>query len=380
VLRLLRVVVIAAGGSRGGHAADPTAPVVTLRAPEPLLAVLDRDDLYDGAPARRDRVRAQVRRRFSALVEAAFGSARGARRDVVGVEPGVRRRLLELAHLEDRTAPPPTAVQDRRLEELRARRHAREREIAGDTSAAAWHPPFAAVLATSAGRLRDGWYHFVPAIVVMYAMAELVPRGVPTGSRSLVAGLLLLLNLVWYAAAASTCAGRWRQGLLMLVLSRASVAMSYLLVFVVWGALTLLGLFLVALAGGIDASQREPIAAALAVFLAVPLATRLWPVLAVPFLYPGYSRWSVAAGAAVWVGPGIGTAWRMTGRAGVFSELTLPLLLTLGPAAFALHAAPATPFLHVLYYAVFLPVAATIVDVAAERIRVATPYDRRRED
>jgi len=379
LLRALRAVVVAAGAAEDRHAADGSGGSMTVREPGPLLAILDRDDLYRGTPGEREWQRAEVRRRLSAFVEAAFGTARGARRDVIAVEPGLRRRLLDLARLEDRTVAPPGAAYDRRIAELRARRAERAGAPAARERAAPGSA-FADVLSTTARRLRDGWRYFVPAVVVTYVLVEIVPRGVPVGMRSEVAGMFLILNLTWYAAAASKCAGRWRRNLFRLVLSRVSVSMTYLLVVVVWGVLILLGLFAAGLTGAMDDAARTSVAAALAGVLALPLAIRLWPVLAVPFLYPGYGRWSVAAGAAVWVGPGIGTAWRMTGRSGVFTSLTLPLLLVLGSTALLFHWAPRTLLAHALYYGGFLPLATTAIDVAAERIRVATAYDRLPEE
>jgi hypothetical protein len=70
----------------------------------------------------------------------------------------------------------------------------------------------------------------------------------------------------------------------------------------------------------------------------------------------------------------------MTGRSGVFTSLTLPLLLVLGSTALLFHWAPRTLLAHALYYGGFLPLATTAIDVAAERIRVATAYDRLPEE
>jgi len=116
--------------------------------------------------------------------------------------------------------------------------------------------------------------------------------------------------------------------------------------------------------------------------------TRIWPVFVIAFLYGGYSYQSYSCyGGAAWSGPGLGVAWRMTGRKRSWLRAQLPLaVLTLAPfgawvaCKSAFDDGSGASFLaHLVIYAVLLPLTFSVLDIYAEALRVPTCWNRQED-
>jgi hypothetical protein len=214
--------------------------------------------------------------------------------------------------------------------------------------------------------LRGGYLRFVPAIAVTWVLVELAAAQVPKAPDAARAGLLLA-SLGFYTAAAASCRSGREENPVWLGLERASGAIDLFVIALTLGAVTGVGLGLGIVAGGDSAVVAS---AAVSGLLGLALLSRLWPILAVPFLYRGRIGWSPAARGSFWSGPGLGTAWRMTGAEGTFRRVSLPVLsvslVLLGVPA-ALRLVRGTGFLDsLILYAGVLPFLTTLVLISAE--------------
>jgi hypothetical protein len=105
------------------------------------------------------------------------------------------------------------------------------------------------------------------------------------------------------------------------------------------------------------------------------------------FHYGGYHRWAPVphgVSGSLWMGPGLGTAWRMTRQPGAFLGASLPLLvfsLALGGGWLALRllARPKGGLLFLVnaaFYAAILPALACLTDALAAQLKVPSRWER----
>lgn len=292
-------------------------------------------------------------------MEKAFGTALGARVDTVESPPSVRRRLLSEFGIIDRASHKSTrAPNDQPIS---------ERVVTTGPALS-----FQAVLHMVVSRLSHSYY-FLPAIGVTWFMVEVVPRGIPTGNRELIGGIILVMYLTFYAAAAAKCANRWPEGLFRLWLQRFSACMSYVWFLVMLMIAITVVYALMRVGAGLDDRAARDATEVIGWVVTGALLARLWPLWPAPFLYGGHSHWSLAAGANVWVGPGLAVAWQMTKARGVFWSLTLPLGM-LAAILLWIHRPLSSSWVGQLwFYAISLPVLALFSDAAAEQIRLDEP-------
>jgi hypothetical protein len=171
--------------------------------------------------------------------------------------------------------------------------------------------------------LRHGYPRYLPAIAITWILVEVAGRQVARAPDVARVGLLLASLGFYTGAAASLRSGR-NENPFWLGLSRASGAIDLFLIALLVAALGCLGVGVAMLTGGGDGALF--IALVVPVLAGLGAVSRLWPILAVPYLYKGKIAWSPAARGSAWRGPGLGTAWRMTAREGTFLRVSLPVL------------------------------------------------------
>jgi len=171
--------------------------------------------------------------------------------------------------------------------------------------------------------LRSGYPHYLPGIASTWFFTEVVSQAVP-GPRAVAAPLLFFLSAVYYAAGAARTAGRFpTRNVIMLGVERSS------------SFLSMFGLLIAALGLGALLVGVPAIAAGTELLVGVGMAVwaallglgflRFWPTPAIAFHFQGRIRWSPSGRGSLWVGPGLGAAWRLTSRIGTVRRASLPL-------------------------------------------------------
>ena len=243
-------------------------------------------------------------------------------------------------------------------------------------------PSFGDAMRTAATRVRGGYRLFLPAILVTWLLVE-VGAAASGGPRVAVAPGLFCLGLVGYAAAAARAAGRTGENVLWLTVTRASACLSYLGVLLILLLLSVLVFGIGVALGAVHDSLVLRVCLGVWGALVLLACGRLWPGLVVPFLYGGDVRYSASARSALWVGPGLPTAWRMTAAPGVLVRVSTPYLLVVlltagawGGARGLLDPAGLVRLaLDGAFYAAIVPFLVTLADVLGSELRVPVPGD-----
>jgi hypothetical protein len=215
--------------------------------------------------------------------------------------------------------------------------------------------------------LRHGYPRYLPAIAITWILVEIAGPQVERAPDVARIGLLLASLGFYTAAAVSVRSGR-KENPFWLALSRASGAIDLVLIALLVALLGGLGVGVAMLTGGGDGAVS--IALVVPILAGLGAVSRLWPILAVPYLYKGKIVWSPAARGSAWTGPGLGTAWRMTARDGTFLRVSGPVLsagLLLLAVPIGMRLLWGTGFVDsLILYAGVLPFLTTLVLVAAE--------------
>jgi len=234
-------------------------------------------------------------------------------------------------------------------------------------------------------RLMAHYHLFIPGILIVWIMLEVVAQGLEKGIVVLAQVGLFCITSAFYVSAASKSAGRWTQGTFWLAIERGSGHSITLIISSLGLFLLLFAIYLVGVLFGLqhDNISHAKIMIILWLLVASLLLTRLWPIYVTLFLYAGYSRWSPAGKGALWHGPSFVTAWRMTAKRGTFFRCTVPLFVTglllvgvplivryrltnIGVVVF---------LLNLFLYGAALPFVTTLAYGFAEKLRVKTRYD-----
>jgi hypothetical protein len=214
--------------------------------------------------------------------------------------------------------------------------------------------------------------YLLPALGTALVMDVLAPA---SGAGELAGPVFFPMCLMAYAAQAALVSGRWSQPLWKLYVDRFGH------IFQLWGVLILallfsfgIGLLIVAVGPEEWGHRRE--LDVLAVALVLLPAARLWPVVVMTFVYRGYVYYeSVDAGSdvhAVWIGPTLRAAWRISGQRGFFRRVTLPLFAAVGALVAVLYWSGFAWWARAATYLLALPLFVQFADQAIERWRVPT--------
>jgi len=167
-----------------------------------------------------------------------------------------------------------------------------------------------------------GYRHFLPAIALNWLLVGVAASQIPAAPRIAQAGLAILF-FAFYAAAAARACGIGGTTAARLALERAGSMIESLLL-----AMLLALIWVGTVAGGLAFGSPAPVVlSSLAAVVSGWIIARSWPVVGVAFLVEGGTRWSPSARGAIWSGPGIGLAWKLTGQRGAHLGHTLPFLL-----------------------------------------------------
>ncbi len=243
-------------------------------------------------------------------------------------------------------------------------------------------PAFGDSAGTAAARVGRDYPQFLPAILVTWLLVEVVAEasGRP---MVVVAPSLFCLGLVGYAAAAAKAAGRSEENVVRLTVTRASACLSYLGILLIVGLVSIVVLVIAAAFGAGHDPRVQKLGLGAWAALMLLVCSRLWPGLVVPFLYGGRVRYSGSTRSMLWVGPGLPTAWKMTGAPGVLARISAPFLLVTALTAglwgcargLLTLAAPVRFVLDAVFYAAIVPFLMTLADVLGDGLRVPTVWD-----
>jgi hypothetical protein len=215
-----------------------------------------------------------------------------------------------------------------------------------------------------------GYLRFVPATAITWVLVDLVAPQVPKGPTAARAGLLIA-SLGLYTAAAASLHGGKNENPVWLGLERASGAIDLFLIGLALSVVAGIGLGAGVAVGGDAAIVSFSVVSGL---LDLALLSRLWPALAIPYLYEGRTVWSPSARGSFRSGPGLATAWRMTGRAGTFVRVSAPVMATslvLVAIPVGIRLVRGTGFWDgLLLYGAVLPFVSTLVLLSAEPLVV----------
>lgn len=234
---------------------------------------------------------------------------------------------------------------------------------------------FNAAVYTAVARTFSAYSQFIPAILWTWLAVEFIVPAL--GYKSSIALLLLLpTGLAAYAAAAAKASGRFQEGVIRLYLVRFSAVLDYCWLY----SLFLIGCLVLTITLSFfgDINRGGFIAGLLPLYglLFLLMCTRLWPMIAVPFLKSEDDVQSFLTGLKV---SGLGQAWALTRRKGTLLHMTLPLFiaggillgsyLMLRPAVES--SMPGLLLLNIFLYAIILPFFITLTDILAEQLESA---------
>lgn len=167
----------------------------------------------------------------------------------------------------------------------------------------------------AARRLLSGYRHFLPTIVLTWLVAGVAAERAATMPWLAQAGLGIVC-FFFLTASAARAAGATSRAPIELAISRAGACVGPLVV-----AMALLAIAVVALGAGAQAGGERGAMAGIAAAGLVTLAVlaRAWPAFSLPYFAEAPIRWSSAARASVWTGPGLGRAVAIT-RSGARPE------------------------------------------------------------
>jgi hypothetical protein len=187
------------------------------------------------------------------------------------------------------------------------------------------HPAAKAFWPKALITLGSGYRLFLPAIILTWVMVAVVASQVPRAPWIAQAGLFLLC-LDFYLAAAARACGVGDGNPVSLALSKTGMCREPMILAFFLGGFTFL-----CFVAYIYLNHAALRAAAVAIALSGNLFVfaRSWPMWGVPFFFEGGIRWSPGAHAAVWQGPGLRLALRITGEHGVFNIHTLRFMACL---------------------------------------------------
>ena len=200
--------------------------------------------------------------------------------------------------------------------------------LAGRSPAATKHslPPAESTAARTLQLLRPYW-NYLPAIVLGWFLAELVPAGAPEDQRWMLRGFFLSFVLVATGTGATASAGISGVGLARTFVHRLSVIGEFLYVAV----LAFLAIVAyVAVATAFDPGLSHPAHRYGVTVVALLPLVRLWPFLLIPFMQPVERDIKSAKQLGNYRRPALATAWRMTRQPGTFRQRTLPWFLAFG--------------------------------------------------
>ena len=168
-----------------------------------------------------------------------------------------------------------------------------------------------------------GYRHFIPAVIITWIMVEVAAPQVPKAPAVAQTGLFLLC-MSFYLAAAARAIGITCSNPLTLALSRAGICIEPMMLAFAMGIISFFCfvVFLYQANAIVDAAVI-----ATGVLVNLYILARGWPVWGIPFFFEGKIRWSPAARASVWHGPGLGLALRVTKKHGILNAHSRRFLL-----------------------------------------------------
>ena len=212
--------------------------------------------------------------------------------------------------------------------------------------------------------------NFLPAIAWTWFAAEIINPALDYHSPI---GLLLLLptGLVCYAAAATKAVAPCQKGVMRLYFTHFSSVLDYYWLYSLYLICCLLLTIILSFFGNINTGGFISDMLPMYALLFISMLTRVWPMIAIPFLYANNTQWESVTGKI----SSLTRAWSLTRGNDILVHTTIPLFMT-GGILFGINlilkslttSLIAGLVLDLLLYAITLPFYITLIIVLVEEI------------
>ena len=230
----------------------------------------------------------------------------------------------------------------------------------------------------SARALVGGYRHFLPAVLLTWAVAGVGGGSVAAVPPLLPQSALTIVGFFFYTAAAARIADVSRANPLLLALDRAGACIGPLIVAFVMLMAVCVTFILAAFASSGLAAGVAVVAGSLFCLL---ILYRTWPSFSIPYFIDAPVRWSPAARAAIWTGPVVSAAVRLTRSGGrsraIGTVFVLALLVLAAPLVAWRLRWGGGPVLGAVFFAAVLPYLAMFNMHATQALVHAWPRGER---